>query len=104
MVDAHSVVLVEVAGAIVPPRVAAPLRILLPIVIYQSPAAKLLKGFALRGRDVCTAMTRPRVPHVDVFGCDVEVAAHRQGFGGVRGFSEPAGEALEPDQLGNVEW
>ena len=61
------------------------------------------KACALRRRDVRPAVAGARVPDVDVGGRDVEVAAEHERLVGLRGLVEPAGEAVEPGELGLVE-
>src|SRR5204863_3745693 len=48
VIDAHAEVLVEVAGAVVPPRVAAGLGMVLAIHVDQPPAAEPREGVSLR--------------------------------------------------------
>ena len=102
VVDAHPEVLVEVAGAVVPPGVAAGLGMVLPIDVDQPPAAEPRERVALRRGNVGPAVADLRVPHVDVFG-RVEIATEGQRFGRVCGLREPAREAVEPGELGLVE-
>src|SRR5262249_5488113 len=58
---------------------------------------------ALGVRDVSPPVTGGGVPHVVVGGSDVEVAAEHEGLLGIRGVGQPAGEPLEPRELGQIE-
>ena len=76
-VDAHAAVLVEVAGAVVPVAV-EPIGVGVhaPEQVFHAPLLELRDGFAFGRRHVRRADELRRVPHVAVFGRDVEVAEH----------------------------
>ncbi len=54
-------------------------------------------------RDVCAAVRRDGVPHVDGFGGDVEVAAQREWLRKIGGDGHPPRQPIEPCQLVRVE-
>src|SRR5262245_62809250 len=68
MVDAHAKVLVEVAGAVVPPRVPPRLGMDQPVGIDETASAKARERLPLPLRDVRSAVARARIPHTDVSG------------------------------------
>ena len=103
VVDAHPEVLVEAAGAIVPPGVAAGLGPMQAIGVDQSPVAEPGEGEPLGLRDVRSAVARHGIPHVRVRRGDVVVAAERHGFAGVTSFDEPPCQTVEPRELGPIE-
>src|SRR5436190_23975688 len=49
-------------------------------------------------------MARSRIPNVDVFRRDIEIAAKDDGSIGFDDWSQPAREPIKPDELGLVEW
>ena len=75
VVDAHAKVLMEVAGAVVPPRVPPWFGMAQPVGVNESPAAQTCERLPFTLGDVRSAMAGARVPHIDVFGRHVEVAA-----------------------------
>ena len=103
VVDAHPEVLVEAAGAIVPPSVTAGLGSIQAIGVDQSPVAKPGEGKPLGLRDVRPAVARHGIPDVRVGRGDVVVAAEGHGLAGVTSFDEPPSQAVEPRELGAIE-
>src|SRR2546422_503810 len=103
VVDPHPEVLVEVAGTIVPPRVAAGLRVMEPVRVEETPAAEPRERRALGRRDVRPAVAGRGVPDVGVLRGDVEVAADDQRLRRMTRLAEPAREPLVPHELGRVE-
>src|SRR5207247_4765516 len=92
--------LVEIPGPAVPPGGAAGLRVLPPGPDAQPPAAEPGEGLPLGRGYVGAAVTGLGVPHVDVLGRHVEVAAEHDGLARISRLGEPAGEAVEPGELG----
>ena len=78
VVDPHPEVLVEVAGAVVPPGEEARLGVELPHDVDHPPCPQLRDGRPLARRDVGRAVHRGDVPDVDVLGRHVVVAADRE--------------------------
>ena len=74
-VDAQAAVLVEVAGAVVPPRVQAVAVVVLAEDVDEAPVDEAGERGPLGGRDVGGADELGRVVDVAVVGGDVEVAA-----------------------------
>ena len=67
VIDAHAEVLVEVAGAVVPPGVAAGLGVVQAVGVDAGPSAQSrANACALGRRDVRAAVAGPRVPDVGV--------------------------------------
>src|SRR5439155_2119285 len=103
VVDAHPEVLVEAAGAIVPPGVAAGLGPMHAIGVDQSPVAEPGEGKPLRLRHVRSTVARHGIPDVRVRRGDVVVAAECHGLAGVTRLDEPPCETVEPRELGPIE-
>src|SRR5215510_5943157 len=103
VIDAHAEVLVEVAGAVVPPGVAAALGVVKPVGIDEAPAPQPGEGFALGRRHVRPPVAGLRIPDVGILGSDVEVTSQDEGARRITGLAEPAGQTLVPDELGLVE-
>ena len=103
VVDAHTQPLVEVAGAVVPPRELARLGVVQAIGVDQAPFPQRRDGGSFRLRDVRRACEVGHVVDVRILGCDVEIAADHQRLGRIAGLAQPAGQPLEPGQLGFVE-
>ena len=79
VVDAHAEVLVEVAGAVVPPGVAAGLRVVRAGRRRRGPSDRAARTPRARGGETWVPPWQAaRVPHVGVRGRDVEVAAEHQ--------------------------
>src|SRR2546427_12677127 len=91
VVDAHPEVLVEAAGAIVPPGVAAGLGPMHAIGVDQSPVAEPGEGKPLRLRHVRSTVARHGIPDVRVRRGDVVVASERHELAGGTSFVEPPG-------------
>src|SRR5439155_12734081 len=102
VVDTHAKIFVEVAGAVVPPRVAPRLRVAQAVGVNESPSAETGERLALALRDVRSTMTQACIPYIDVFGRDIEIAAEHNRRVGIDRFIEPSREPIEPDELGFV--
>ncbi len=103
VVDAHPVVLVEIAGPVVPPRVAAGLRPDGAVGIDEAPFEQRAERLAFARRNVGRAVDRRFVPHVGRRRRHVEVAADDERLVGRRRFAEPPQEPLVPRELARVE-
>ena len=103
VVDPHAVVLVEVAGPVVPPRVAARLRPQRAVDVDQAPVQQVAERRALRLRHVGRAVDGRLIPDVDLGRRDVEVAADHERLRRRRVLVEPAPQALVPGELARVE-
>src|SRR5689334_7076881 len=71
VVDAHAIILVEIARAIVPPCVPARLGMAQPVSVDKTSAEETPERFAFRFRDMCSAVARGGIPHVDIFRRDI---------------------------------
>ena len=74
-----------------------------PVGVNESPAAKACERLPLRLGDVRSTMAGAGVPHIDVFGRHIEVAAEHDRRVGIDRFVEPSREPVEPHKLGLVE-
>jgi len=52
---------------------------------------------------MCPAVTNSRIPHIDILGRHVEIAAESHGLRRVDAFRQPAGQAIKPGKLGLIE-
>src|SRR5690349_16008969 len=103
VVDPHAEVLVEGAGPVIPPGVAAGLIVMETIAVHQTPATQAGERLALPRRHVGPAVADSRIPYVSVVGSEVEIAADNERLGWIGGLVEPASETVVPLQLGFVE-
>src|SRR4030095_4947045 len=99
VVDAHAEVLVEVAGAVVPPGVLPGVGVLLAEGVDQAPRAEPREGAPRRLRDTRAASEADATPDGRVRRGDVVVTSQRDELAGVAGLGEPPGEALVPLKL-----
>src|SRR6266850_6045684 len=102
VVDTHAKVFVEVAGAVVPPRVPPRLAMAQPVGINEPTAAKACERLPLRFGHVRSAMAGAGVPHIDVFGRHIQVTAEHDRRVGVDRLVEPSRKPIEPHELGLV--
>jgi hypothetical protein len=71
--------------------------------VLEAPLAESGDRAPLRLRDVRAAVARGGIPHVDVLGRDVQVAAEHERAARVARRREPRREALVPGELRLVE-
>src|SRR5688572_13283884 len=103
MVDTHADVPVEVAGTVVPPGVSLGFGMVQSVGVDESCFVETFKSRSLWSGNMSSTVARTRIPHVDVFRCNVEVAAENRSLIVAKGFAQPSGEAIKPDELGVVE-
>src|SRR5687767_14620135 len=97
MVDAHADIFVEIAGAVIPPRVPSWFRMMHSVRIDKSGARQPRECLPLALGHVRTAMTGSGVPHIDILGRHVEITADNgRCIGGSDGMSDPASQLVEP--------
>src|SRR4051812_15142226 len=78
VIDAHAVVLVEHAGAVIPPAVALALGVQPAIRVDEAPREKVRERLTLGRRDMRAAVAARGIPDVGVLRRDVVIAAHDQ--------------------------
>ena len=103
VVDAHAEVLVEVAGAVVPPRVAAGLGVVAPVRVDEPPAAEAANA-SRSGAETWVPPWHARGSQTSASsGATLKSPPSTSGSAGSAALGEPARQALVPGELGLVE-
>src|SRR6516165_6309912 len=99
MINSHPHVLVEISCAIVPPRITARLWMSQTISIDETPLAQPRECLPLTLRDVGSTMTRVRIPNINIFRRDIEIAPKRDCSVLLNRLIQPTAKPPKPYQL-----
>src|SRR5215475_2630465 len=103
VVDTHAKVLVEISCAVVPPRVSPWFGMLQAVCVNKSPTAQARECFPFAFGDMRPTMTGAGIPHIDVFGCDIQIAAEHDWSVSIECFTQPASQPIKPGELRFIE-
>src|SRR5918992_6142007 len=92
----------EIAGAVVPPRIPSRFRVMQSVRTDEPRAREPRKSLPPELGNVRTAMTGSGVPHIDICGRHIEITAEDGGCIRSDGLGDPASKPVEPHELGFI--